>query len=100
MDNTTLLNIMGKAKLALRIRTSAFDDEIRDLILAAYKTLITRGVTITITDSEVDPMVLRAILTYVRMYFGQPDDYERLKEAWEIQLGQLMITTNYTTWSD
>ena len=95
MDYTQILN---KARVALRIKTNAFDDEILDLIKAAISTLETRGVTVTATDNMVEPMVLRAILTYVRMHFGQPDDYDRLKEAWETQLGQLMTTSGYTTW--
>ena len=90
-------NILPKAKTALRIVTDAFDDEITDLIDAAYETLETRGVIVTDTES---PMILRAVLTYVRMHFGQPDDYERLREAWETQLGQLMTTTGYTRWAD
>jgi len=92
-----VLNILPKAKVALRVATNAFDDEITTLLEAAYQTLETRG--ITIPDQE-DPMILRAVLTYVRMYFGQPDDYDRLKEAWETQLGQLMTTTGFTRWSD
>lgn len=90
-------NILSKAKTALRIVTDAFDGEITDLIEAGYQTLSTRGVNIN--DPEA-PMVLKAVLTYVRMYFGQPDDYDRLRAAWETQLGQLMTTTGFTRWSD
>ena len=90
-------NILPKAKTVLRIVTDAFDDEITDLIEAGYQTLSTRGVII---DDLEAPMVLRAVLTYVGMYFGQPDDYERLREAWETQLGQLMTTTGFTRWAD
>lgn len=95
MDYTQILN---KTRVALRILTNAFDDEILDLIKAAISTLETRGITVTVTENMVEPMVLRAILTYVQMHFGQPDDYDRLKEAWETQLGQLMTTTGYATW--
>lgn len=95
MDYTPILN---KARIALRIKTNAFDDEILDLIKASVSTLETRGVTVEVEDNMVEPMVLRAILTYVRMHFGQPDDYDRLKEAWETQLGQLMTTSGFTTW--
>lgn len=90
-------NILPKAKTALRIVTDAFNDEITDLIEAAYSTLETRGVNIETPEA---PMILRAVLTYVRMYFGQPDDYDRLRAAWETQLGQLMTTTGFTRWSD
>lgn len=89
--------ILPKAKTSLRIMTNAFDDEIIDLIKAAYETLVTRGVDVSDPES---PMILRAVLTYVRMFFGQPDDYDRLREAWHSQLGQLMTTTGYTRWEN
>lgn len=86
--------MLQKAKLALRIRTDAFDSEIQGLIDAALSVLETRGVRV----DPIEPMTQQAVLTYVRMHFGQPDDYDRLEKAWETQLGQLMTTTGYTTW--
>lgn len=100
-----LSEILAKVKLARRIKTNAFDTELTDLIKSAFSVLETRGVNvITTTESNnevtysVEPMVLQAIITYVGLHFGQPDDYERLKESWETQLGQLMTTTGYTRW--
>ena len=98
MTELTVQNLLPKAKQALRVVTSAFDDEILDLIRAAAQNLTTRGVTITETSGAVQPLVQRAILTYVRIYFGDPADFERLKESYDEQLGQLMTTTNFTTW--
>ena len=102
---TLLSEILSKVKLARRIKTSAFDTELTDLIKSAISVLETRGLDIISTteaDGEttysVEPMVLQAIITYVGLHFGQPDDYERLKESWETQLGQLMTTTGYTRW--
>ena len=102
---TLLSEILNKTKLARRIKTSAFDTELTDLIKSAISVLETRGLdVIETTESNgdttysVEPMVLQAIITYVGLHFGQPDDYERLKESWETQLGQLMTTTGYTRW--
>lgn len=89
------MDLLAKAKVALRIKTDAFDDEITGLIEAAKSVIETRGVRI----DPIEPMVLQAILTYVRLHFGHPDDYDRLKDAWETQLGQLMVTSGYTTWT-
>ena len=69
-----------------------------DLINAGETDLATRGVTITETDGSLDPLVQRCLLTYVRLNFGEPSDYDRLKASFDEQLGQLMTTTNYTTW--
>lgn len=97
MTELTLNNLLQKAKLALRVVTSAFDEEILDLLRAGVKDLETRGVTVA---DPVDPLVQRALLTYVRINFGDPADYERLKESFDEQLGQLMTTTGYTRWGN
>ena len=88
--------LLQKAKTALRVVTRAFDEEISDLIDAGIQDLHTRGVIF----EEMDPLVLRCVLTYVRLHFGQPDDYDRLKASFDEQLGQLMTTTGYTRWGD
>jgi len=47
-----------------------------------------------------DALCMRAIFTYVRMHFGSPSDYDRLKESWNIQKTQLMHATGYTDYGD
>ena len=76
------------------------DDEIKDIISAGYEDLETRGVQIVVSENAVSPMVLRALLTYTRMYFGDPDNWDRLRVAYDRQLGQLMTTSGYTNWGD
>ena len=98
MTELTVQNLLPKAKQALRVVTGAFDPEILDLIRAGAQNLETRGVTITETSGSVEPIVQRAILTYVRMNFGDPADYDRLKASFDEQLGQLMTTTYFTAW--
>lgn len=98
MSENLMAILLQKAKVALRVVSSAFDGEINDLIQAGIQNITTRGVTVSETEDGLEPMVLRALLTYVRMNFGQPDDYDRLKAAYDEQLGQLMTTTGFTTW--
>lgn len=90
------LTLIQKVKMALRITTDAFDDELTDLISAAATDLDIAGV-----DSEqgVDAIVGRAIITYCKLHFGQPDDYDRLKASYDEQKAQLSMTTGYTTWT-
>jgi len=98
MNETLLTTLLTKAKVALRVTTNAFDEEITDIIQAGYLDLTTRGVII---DTEnLSPLVLRALMTYVRLQFGTPENPERLKESYEEQRGQLMTTTGYTNWGD
>lgn len=98
MNETLLLALLDKAKLTLRITTTAFDDEIKDIIEAGYLDLTTRGVIIDTED--LSPLVLRALMTYVRLQFGEPENPERLQRSYDEQKGQLMITSGYTDWGD
>lgn len=88
---------MTAAKTALRISTNAFDSEIEDLIQAAKADLGLAGVSNDCTD---DPLVRRAVLTYVKANFGQPDDYDRLKASYDEQKAQMGMATNYTDWGE
>lgn len=90
------MDILSAAKLALRITTTAFDSEIEDLIEAALIDLRQAGVTNFDTN---DPMIRRAVITFVRINFGAPDDYDRLKRSYDEQKGQLGMATGYTTWT-
>ena len=91
--NTTLPAV----KLALRITKTAYDSEITSLINAALKDMGIAGVT---NDDDTDALVLRAIITYCRLNFGQPDDYDRLKASYDEQKAQLSMATGYTTWTE
>ena len=88
--------LLEKAKLALRITTNAYDTEIQDLIDAAELDLGIAGVVLL--PSALDALCQRAILTYVRLNFGSPPDYDRLKASYDEQKGQLRIATGYTDW--
>ena len=88
--------MLSKVKLALRITTNAFDSELTDLIAAAQLDLGIAGVTLPET---IDEMVTRAIITYCKMSFGLPEDYDKLKKSYDEQKAQLVTATGYTTWS-
>lgn len=87
--------MLSKVKLALRIVTDAFDSELNDLIAAAQLDL---GVAGVILPAEIDALVSLAIITYVKMHFGQPDEYDRLKASYDEQKAQLATCTGYTDW--
>lgn len=91
------MELLDKARLALRISTSAFDGEIADLIEAAKVDLSLGGV---VNLDESDPLIVRAVITYVRLHFGEPDDYDRLKRTYDEQKAQMGMATNYTEWTN
>lgn len=102
MNQSLLTSLLSDAKLRLRLHTTAFDMEVTDLIEAAATDLIRHN---AIQESQleggnVDPLIKRAIMTYVRAFFGDPEDPERLKADYENQKAMLMTTSGYTDWGD
>ena len=89
--------MLEKVKLALRITTDAFNSELNDLIAAAQLDL---GIAGVVVPAEIDAIVSRAIITYCKIHFGEPDDYDRLKASYDEQKAQLSMATGYTTWID
>lgn len=90
--------MLEKVKLALRITTNAFDSEINDLISAAKKDLEISGVIVD--DKDSDPLVNRAVTTYCKANFGEPEQYDRLKASYDEQKAQLQIATGYTDYGE
>lgn len=90
--------MLEKVRLALRITTTAFDSELQDLIEAAQADLGLAGVSGGGLTPESDPLITRAVITFCKAHFGQPDDYDRLKAAYDEQKAQLQMATGYTNW--
>lgn len=89
--------MLEKVKMALRITTDAFDDELNDLISAAKLDL---GIAGVVLPEELDAICTRAIITYCKLHFGEPDDYTRIKRSYDEQKAQLSMATGYTEWID
>lgn len=87
--------MLSKVKLALRIATNAYDEELNGLIEAAKLDL---GVAGVIVPAELDAIVSLAIITYCKCHFGEPDEYDRLKASYDEQKAQLSMCTGYTEW--
>lgn len=83
--------MLEAVKLALRIVTNAYDDELQALIMAAIADL---GIVLNDPD-ESDALITQAIKTYVRMNFGSPSDYDRLKRSYNEQKAQLASASGY-----
>lgn len=88
---------LDAVKLAMRVVTTEFDSEITDLINSAKQDLGIAGVEIPTTD---EPIVNRAVITYCKAHFGEPDEYDRLKRAYDEQKAQLSTATGFTVWSE
>lgn len=88
---------IDNVKMALRITTTSYNDELTNLIEAAKSDLGIAGVDVPDTLDEITE---RAIITYCKMSFGLPEDYDRLKASYDEQKAQLSNATGYTSWGD
>jgi hypothetical protein len=91
----TAQDMLTSTKTALRVVTDAFNEQITLLLDAA---LLDLGVAGVIVPAAMSTLVQQACITYVRMHFGQPDDYDRLKRSYDEQKAQLATCTGFTNW--
>ena len=89
--------MLEKVKMALRIKTNAFDEEINDLINAALADLAAAGIT---SQDKEDPLIIRAVVTFCRANFGSPADYDKMKASYDEQKAMMQMATGYTEWGD
>lgn len=103
--------ILDKIKLALRITTTAFDSELTDLMNACLLDLGIAGVVVPYSssvDTHGEPisvldndLVIRAIITYCKIHFGDArgvEELDRLKMSYDEQKAQMSMATGYTEW--
>jgi len=94
---TVSAEVLAKVKTALRIVDEEFDDEITDLILSAMADLNIAGADGA--NVILDNVLVRvAVITYTKMHFGEPDEYDRLKKSYDEQKAQLSMATGFTEW--
>ena len=89
---------LEKVRNALRISVadnSAINNELTDLINAAKLDL---GIAGVVVPEEIDALVNKAIITYCKMSFGIPEDYDKLKRSYDEQKAQLSNASEYTVW--
>lgn len=88
--------MLERVKLALRITTNAFDSEINGLIQAALMDLGIVGIDgAVLSPGTTDELVITAVITYVKLRFGEPADPDRLKASYDEQKAQLITATGY-----
>lgn len=94
--------LLDDVKLACRVASNSYDNEITDLINAG---LADMGITdikaaLLVSSDAVLPLIKRAVITYCKMNFGylSEDAYKRLKESYDEQKAQLLMSSEYTGW--
>lgn len=90
--------LLDKVRKALRRTSNEFDNEINDLICAAYDDLQLAGARNTGTYSDatvVSPLMEHAIILYCKAHFGFNDDNERYIRAYEQIKCRLSLADSY-----
>ena len=88
--------MLDKVKTAMRITATAYDSEIEALIDAALADLGVSDIDPDLLTAETtDALITRAVITYCRMHFGSPDDYDRLRASYWEQKAQLTTSSAY-----
>ena len=101
MDSTYKYELLDKIKRSCHITSTAYDEELEELMDAAELDL---GRTADIRTDSVgtDALLDRAIITYCMMHRinVDKDTYARLKASYDEQKSQLMTSSSYTDWGD
>lgn len=80
----------------MRLTTTAHDSEIKDLINAARADLALGGVLESKAEDETDPLILRAVGTYVKAEFGlDNDDADKYRASYKEQRNGLTLSDKY-----
>ena len=97
--------LLDKVKVACRVTSTAYDDELNDLINAGFADIgITDVKDELLVEENISPLVQRAVITYCKLNFGfaqlEEDQYDRLKASYDEQKAQMLMSSTYTDWGD
>jgi uncharacterized phage protein (predicted DNA packaging) len=89
--------MLDDIKTVLRISNTAFDGEINDLIEAARHDLMLSGVSSVKVIDDSDPLIKRAVSTYVKSNFGFDNpDADRFQKSYDMLKQHLTLSSEYT----
>lgn len=80
----------------MRLTSTIHDSELEDLINAARADLALGGVLPAKAEDEQDPLIMRAVATYVKAEFGlDNDDSEKYRASYKEQRNGLALSDSY-----
>lgn len=84
--------MLDKIKLALRITSNAFDEELKDLTEACENDLRLSGIC---NVSKNDPLIRQAMKLYCKAYFGDGDEKNKFMNAYTALKISLSLSQDY-----
>jgi hypothetical protein len=89
--------LLDDVKVACRVTSNTFDSELNMLIESAKVDL---GIAGVVLPNSLDSICNVAIITYCKLHFGNPDNYEQLKASYDEQKSQLSMSSGYTNYGE
>ena len=87
---------LAAGRLSIRTKSKAFDPEIVDLIRAAREDLALGGVLPERARDEADPLIKRAVMTYIKAEFGlDNEDVDKYRAAYDRLKVSLAMASDY-----
>lgn len=93
--------LIDDVKIRLRVKNTAFDTEITDLIEYAEQDLLASGMKQSVIDAFIldpdsDKLVKECVVTYVKANFGYNNpDRDGLKESYQMIKTDLLLDQDY-----
>lgn len=89
--------LLAATRLALRITSTSYDDEISDLIEAVRGQMRTAGISMSVVDAEDPPaLVKRAIIVYCKAHFGLDNpDSEKYALSFHSMVAHIALSAEY-----
>ena len=87
---------LASVRKYMRLTTTAHDQELKDLINAARADLVLGGVLEVKATDEDDPLIKRAVATYVKAEFGlDNEDADKYRASYREQRNGLTLSDKY-----
>lgn len=97
--------LLDEVRVACRVASTDYDQDLTDMIQEAFADIgITDVSPDVLTTTETLPLIKRAVKTYCRINFPYDGMEEatmtRLKESYDEQKAQLLMSSGYTVWGN
>lgn len=89
--------MLALVKMALRITTTAFDDELNMLIESCTEEMASMNV---IVAEPYSPQIKAAVVAYCKWQFGNHEDKGQWEKIYHTKLAQLKTMSGFTDWRD
>lgn len=92
--------MLNTVKLALRITTDAFDEELNLLIAACKENMQGLGIIVEETGGAYKPQITLAVILFCKWKFGNNPDGDRWRDNYYATVAELKTMSGFTNWNE